>query len=369
MPLLCERNPSGFLIIAVLLCAVFLTAPAQGQLRNMKVGDKMPEFSLPVLTVSSDSNDPNDPNDPNGLDTTVFTYKHDRGRVLGLVFSSANQKQSQQAVADIEKIVAELNKKGLLFDFVNIVNKSSKKESGQPGKESSSEAVPVLLDEEYKLWGKLGVIAQPTMLVVEKDGEILWVRPGYGYDFAPSLRLYLDYALGITKEKPTEEPIKVRTLKIDDGQAKLKRHLIMASGLEKKGRLESAIVQVRKARELDPNSIDAVLALGKLLCRVGRGEEALDAIEAVKPVKRLDKAGVLLISGWANRQGGQFDIAEESLRQAAELDPKSSRILFELGKVYHAKDQYQQAAEEYYRALSLVFAEPVEPNFPIRSNN
>ena len=354
MPLLVEKKLSGFLKVVILLCAVFLTAPAQGQLRNMKVGDKMPDFSLPVL---SDSNDPNDPN------TTVFTYKHDGGRVLGMVFSSANQKQSQRAVADIEKIVTETNKKDLPFDFVIIVNKLSKKESVQPGKEFSFDVLAVLLDEDFKLWGKLGVVAQPTVLIVGKDGEIMWVKAGHGYDFAPALRIRLDYALGISKEKPTEEPIKVRTLKSNDSQAKLKRHLVMASRLEEKSRLESAITQVRKARELDPNSVDAILAIGRLLCRVGRGKEALAAIETVKPVKRPDKAQVLLISGWANRQAGQFDAAENSLRQAAELDPKSSRILFELGKVYHAKAQYQQALQEYYRALALVFAEPAEPNF------
>ena len=54
--------------------------------RRVKIGDKMPEFSLA---------------DPNGVE---FAYRHNGKRVLVVVFMSASQKQSTHAIADIENL-------------------------------------------------------------------------------------------------------------------------------------------------------------------------------------------------------------------------------------------------------------------------
>jgi hypothetical protein len=353
MPLLPKRNLFGFLTIIFVLHTAFSAVPAQAQLRNIKVGDKMPEFALSILTVPSDSNDSNE---------VVFTYKHYRKRVLGLVFLSTDQKQSQRAVADIEKIVKELDKKDVLFDFVGVVSERLEKESAEAGREGASGVFPILLDEEYKLWGKLGIIAQPTVLVVGKDDRMLWIKAGYGYDFAPSLHVHLNHALGIINEKADEGLIEVRTLPQDNLQAKVKRHLTIADRLEEKGRLESAIAEVHKARELDPNSIDAALAIGELFCRAGQSEKALDAIEKIKTTKRIDTAQLSLISGWAKRQLGDLESAEKFLLEAVKMHPKSSRGFYELGKVYQARGQTEKAMQAFYKALALIFAEPVETN-------
>jgi hypothetical protein len=190
MSLLPKRNLFGFLTIIFVLHAAFPAVPAQAQLRNIKVGDKMPEFSLPLLAVPSSPNDPNE---------VVFTYEHNRERVLGLVFLSANQKQSQSTAADIEKIVKELDEKNVLFDFIGVMSGQLEKKSAEFPKEEAPGVFPVLLDKEYKLWGKLGIIAKPTVLVVGKDDRILWIKAGYGYDFAPSLHVHLNQALGIMR--------------------------------------------------------------------------------------------------------------------------------------------------------------------------
>ena len=186
MVLLLKRSLFGSLVIVFVLCTVFLAVPAQAQLRKMKVGDKMPEFSLPILNIPCDPNDPNgpkDPNDSNEPNKAVFTYKYGGERVLGVVFLSANQKQSKRAVADIKTITDDLNKKESLFDFVGVISEPSGKEFSKSRKEKLTSSFPVLLDEEYKLWGKLGIIVRPTVLVVGKDDRILWVKAGYVYYF------------------------------------------------------------------------------------------------------------------------------------------------------------------------------------------
>jgi len=129
----------------------------------------------------------------------------------------------------------------------------------------------------------------------------------------------------------------------------------MAKILQEKGRIESAINEMRKAKEMDPNSVEVALELGELFCRVGKNEAAFKIVERVKATKRLDRARLLRISGWAKRQIGDLETAEKLLLEATTLNPKSSRAFFELGQVHQAKGQVEKAMQAYYRALTLVF--------------
>ncbi len=322
-----------FLMAQVML----LTVPSQAKLRKIKVGEKMPEFSL---------------TDPNG---NVFAYSYNRKRVLAITFLSANQKQSESAVVDIERILIDLHSKAEPFDFVGVISERAKKDFFESYKGDSKLTFPILIDTEYQLWGRLGIIAMPTVLIVGKDDKVLWSKAGYGYDFAPALRSHLSYALGIVKAETLEKLTQVKTLANTTVTARVKRHLQMAKMLDQKGRLESAIAEVHKARELDPNSVGVALELGELFCRTGQSKAALDTIDGVETNRLLDKAKLFLISGWAKRQIGDLETAEKLLLEATTLNPKSSRAFFELGQVHQAKGQVEKAMQAYYRALTLVF--------------
>ncbi len=327
----------GILTFFLMAQVMLLNVPSQAKLRKIKVGEKMPEFSL---------------TEPNG---NVFAYSYNRKRVLAITFLSANQKQSESAVVDIERILIDLRSKAEPFDFVGVISERAKKDFFESYKGDSKLTFPILLDTEYQLWGRLGIIAMPTVLIVGKDDKVLWSKAGYGYDFAPALRSHLSYALGIVKAETLEKLTQVKTLANTTVTARVKRHLQMAKMLDQKGRLESAIAEVHKARELDPNSVEVALELGELFCRVGKNEAALNIVERIKATKRLDKARLLRISGWAKRQIGDLETAEKLLLEATTLNPKSSRAFFELGQVYQAKGQVEKAMQAYYRALTLVF--------------
>jgi tetratricopeptide (TPR) repeat protein len=218
---------------------------------------------------------------------------------------------------------------------------------------------PVLLDPQYALWGKLGVVAAPTAVVVGADRKVRWAKAGYGYDFIPSFHAQLAQALGITA-RGADASVHVETLANTSNRARLERHAQMARSLVKRGRLELAIDEFKKAHALDPNEVDVVLELGELLCRTGRNEAALATASEVKVRTDGEKARTLLISGWARRQMSELDQAQALLSQSLELDPRSSRALYELGQVLQAQGKVEQAATCYRRALALVFDEPVK---------
>ncbi|HEW78905.1 MAG TPA: hypothetical protein ENH34_02915 [Phycisphaerales bacterium] len=339
-----ENNLPAILIFAVTAQVLLLAIPSQAQLRKMKVADEMPEFSL---------------TEPNG---PVFTYKHNRKRVLAIAFLSAKQKQSKHAVVDIKGIIKDLREKAEPFDFVGVMSGLTKKDFFDSDKANPKVTFPILLDTEYQLWGRLGIIATPTVLIVGKDDKVLWIKAGYGYDFAPALRSHLSQVLGIIQQSVPEESTQVKTLTNGTVEARMRRHLRTARMLEDKGRFESAISEVRKAEKLDPNSIEVALELGELLCTTNQSRAALDVIGKIKTTTKAENAKLFLISGWAKRQMSELDAAEKLLLKATILNPKSSRGFYELGKVYQARGEAEKAMQSYYKALRQIFAEPAETN-------
>ena len=358
---------------ALVAYAALLAVPCYRRLRNAKVGEAMPEFRLPELSsepnggdansVDANSSDAND-TDANGVDANsadanegFFAYSNGRKRVLAVAFLSSAQRQSSQAAGDIENILKKLQGKTKELDFAVVVY-GPQAESLFQSKEAKYRAYHVLSDNGYKLWGKLGVIAMPTVVVVGKDDKILWVKAGYGYDFAPALHGALNEALGFAAEGSSEEPTQVKALENTGVDARLKRHLQMAGILERKGRLGLAILEVVKAQQMDPNSISVALELGRLYCVEGRVEEAIDVMSKVTAERRDDKAKIALAMGCAKRLTDDLEGAEKLLLEATTLNPKSSRAFFELGKVYQAREENDKAMHAYHKALSLLFPEP-----------
>ncbi len=321
----------GILAFIMTTGAAFCAGPGEVGLRKMKLGDKMPEFSL------ADS------------EGKAFEYKHGRNRVLMLAFLSADQKQSASAVSDIGQILADPRIKAEKFDLVGVMT--------QAPKDDLKPAFPIMLDSQYKMWGKLGIIAMPTVVIVDRDDNVSWIKAGHAYDFTPALRSHLSHALGIAGKEAPAETVEAKALSNNTAASRVKRHLQMAKILEGKGRFDSAISEVRKAQALEPNSAEPVLELGELLCRAGKGKAALEAVGKLDSADRRDKARRLLICGWAKRQMGNLQPAQVDLLEATKIDPKSARGHFELGRVYQAKGDKDKALAAYHKALTLVFGE------------
>lgn len=306
--------------------------------RSFGINDKVPEFS--GVTISDQT----------------FTYKHNQGKALMVVFLSSKNRRSTRALEDIENIISQLAADAERLEIVIIIDKPENLDLSSIQKDAPKN-IHVLLDSGYKIWGKFGIIAIPTVVISDTNDKVLYIKAGHGYNFAPVVRAYTNKALGIAQKKEPQEAGRVKTIANDTTTARIKRHLQMAGILEKKGRIESAIAEIQKARELDPNSTEAALELGELFCRTSRSEAAIDLTKQLKVISQQDKARLLSLSGWANRQTGDLDTAEKHLLAAIEINPKLPRALFELGKVYQAKQQVDKAMDSYHKALTILFNE------------
>lgn len=137
--------------------------------------------------------------------------------------------------------------------------------------------------------------------------------------------------------------------------ARAKRHLRMAELLKKKGRTKSAIREIEKARLLDPNSVPIALEVGWMCCQVGDAAAAIRAVGKVKGANRLEKSKLAMVLGWAYRLSGDLDTAQKHLQDAIQNNPRSDRAYFELGRVYHEKKDFENAAKAYLKALSGIY--------------
>ena len=336
--MLTQRNRTGWWPLALIFLAG--TGPAlsgQDGLRQWHVGDVMPEFSL---------------SDPNG---PAFKYEHGQARVLGVIVLQAGQTHLDRLLTDVEGLIQKLHAQGAKFDCIGVMSGPGAGGALRSRDAEAREAFPVLADPNFAFWGKLGVIAAPTAIVVGADHKIQWIKAGYGYDFVAGFHAQLTKVLGLGGG--ADATVRVETLENTSTRARRDTRIQLARMYARKGRPELAIEELEKLRRLDPNAVEITLELGEVLCRAGRNEEALKLASGIKAEAPADKARVLMISAWAKRQLGDTNAAESFLTKALELAPKSPRILYEFGKVHQARGDRDKALDCFRRALAELFGD------------
>ncbi|MHC4741485.1 MAG: tetratricopeptide repeat protein [Planctomycetota bacterium] len=337
------------IILAITLIFSPLCSTAAAK-RRLSVGDETPEFVVKDLAGRS------------------FEYKSDSEKVLMVAFLESKRERTARAAEDIEKVLGELGPASDNLDVVVVVGDANETYF-KSVKSGPAEKFHIVLENGFELWGKFGIIVTPTVVLSGKDGKIAWVKAGHSHTFAPLLKAQLNAVLGIVQEVDPNEAGLVKAVANTTVDARVKRHLRMADMLKRKGRIDSATEQIRLALELDPNSIEVALALTDLHLRAGHGAKALAVIARLAAKKLSEKTRALLASGRAKLQAGELDEAEKVLLEAESLDPNSSQVLFELGKVYQAKEKSGEAIEAYRRALSIIFGDKCNPAAPSNSQD
>jgi tetratricopeptide (TPR) repeat protein len=280
--------------------------------------------------------------------------KPKEGTVELLAFLSLGKKPSIQALADLDEIVSNLGKASDRLVYV-VVSDDPNLASALQDPGGVSRIRHLVVDSQYKLWGRYGVIASPTVFVADPQGKIALIKAGYGYDFAPVVQAKLRAVLGLEAETLAADAGQVKTLDNNKPASKAAQHLQMAKLLEQKRKYDSALEQLGMAQKLDPDSVEIALEIGRLYCRASKPEKA---IETVKPlvVTGNEKAALRsFVLGKSYRMTKDWAQAEKNLLDALKYNPKDSEALYELGRVYHLQDQKDKALELYSKSLELIY--------------
>ena len=107
----------------------------------------------------------------------------------------------------------------------------------------------------------------------------------------------------------------------------------------------------RRALELNPNSLEGLLALGGALTEAGRNTEAISKLrQAVTLAPNSELAWDLL--GYVYHYAGLDELAEKAYRRSMELDPTTARIYWMHARMLLYTGRVREAEQEIRQALA-----------------
>jgi len=247
-------------------------------LRNVKVGDVAPVFSLKTVEGRR-----------------VSLEEELRQKVVLLIFWKAGHPNSQKGLKGLERLWKEFKDKGVIFLAIESHNSVRKIKEEVDGLGIS---FPILIDDDKTVYGEYGVVALPTVAIIGKDGILKYTYPSYNYAFLREVKYNLKYHLGLISQKELKHILYPKTHKVERSLRRAKLQIRMAERLLQKKREKNALKALQKAEALNPKDANLWIKMGELYYRLGEKQKALDAFrraQQISPDSLEAKAGLARI--------------------------------------------------------------------------
>lgn len=354
------------------LLGLLAGAPAVAAFKYVEEGQRAPDFTLRSLGGSS-----------------VKLQDALGPKALVVVFWASWSPRSQPALDDLEALLKDRKDKGLAVLAVNVEHEAASAEELKAIAERASHwTFPVLVDEGLSVYSTYGVVATPSMAVLDPQGVVRYARAGYSSSAKEDLREAIDALLGLADERAERRGIKLRdyvppkkaTLHYQKALVLIQRgmgrkavkdleeaaaldanwpeprvalaRLLRAEGGRTPGARERAENLLREARAIRPRHVQTLSALAEVLEDQGKNAEALEAAQEALAVDG-GFTPALLAKSRALRALGRPEEAEKAVEEALGLDPRSAAAHAERGEVAAARGDWAQAAASRRRAVEL----------------
>lgn len=362
------RRAAAFLVSAVLL----LVAPAAAAFKYVEVGDKAPAFSLRDLQGQEVA-----------LETRVGS------RALAIVFWATWSPRSRTLLDDMEAFYRERKAQGLEVLAVNVDHEHLSAEDRRAVEEMAAAwSFPVLVDDGLATYDAYGVVATPSVAVLDEGGEIRYARASYSTGTREDLREAVDALLGIADDakllsvakKRDYVPPKRATLHYQKAEVLVGRGMARRAvrDLEEAGKLEpqwadprvllarvylteergdrSSLVKaeglLQEAVELQPRHLRAHALLAEVRGALGKFDEALRAAEETLTLEP-GYTPAILVRAKSLRALGRLEEAQQVLEEAMEADPRNPAVFAERGEILAAHGRWREAGDFLRRAVEL----------------
>ncbi len=306
------------------------TLAAQDELRNVKKGEVVPEFKLTTAGGS------------------VVDSSRTRGKVVVLIYLSAQQRSSERATSDASRVVKKLAEEDVILLFVTAdwIHRSYFEDIW------NELAIQHLLgfDAERKLYSNLGLIVFPTTIVIDRQGRLGHVISTRPNNYEHVLDSYVRHVLGQFDNAELEERLKTRNFDKGSPKSLASRHRAAARLLSEKGLLESAEQELLAATKLNPQSIDIRLDIASLHVRMSKIDDAEIAIDSILEAEPKHRRAMLL-HGIVLFETDRLSEAEAVLKETLVLNPNPALTHYYLGQVYERTGETRKALEHYRKAL------------------
>jgi len=129
-------------------------------------------------------------------------------------------------------------------------------------------------------------------------------------------------------------------------------HFSLGKVYNASGRTAEAIIELKRALELAPNSDDGYRALGKVYLTVGQKEQALQAYQKAVDINPYYWVNYNSL-GQAYSELGEYDKALVALRHVVELEPQNSFGYLNVGIVYFQQGKYEESIPYFQKSLEI----------------
>jgi Flp pilus assembly protein TadD/peroxiredoxin len=244
--------------------------------------------------------------------------------------------------------------------------------------------IPVAVDPGFAASASIGIVANPSVALLDARGALVWDGAGWSRTIQESLRERVEAVLGLSKA-PVEpavaghRPVHKALLSFNLGRTFLRqgnegkaRGLLESAAeadqawaaprtllgnllLQQAGGrgLAQAEALFREAVTIDPRDVSALTGLGETLLLANRVEEAAPFLEKAS---ELDAAFTPALAGRArvfSRQGRSAD-ALTLFAAALELSPRDPAILMARAECREADGKLVEATADYRNALEIL---------------
>lgn len=362
------RRAAVLLVSALLL----LVPPAAAAFKSVEVGDRAPGFVLRDLGGQEVS-----------LEARVGP------RALAVVFWATWSPRSRALLDDMEGFYRERKEQGLEVLAVNVDHEHLSPEDRRAVEGMAAGwSFPVLVDEGLATYSAYGVVATPSVALLDERGEIRYARASYATGAREDLREAVDALLGIADEAKLRTvaqqreyvPPKRATLHYQKAQVLVGRGMARRAvrDLEEAAALDprwaeprvllarvywseergnpSALARaeglLQEAVGLQPRYLRAQALLAEVRGALGKFEEALRSSEETLALEP-GYTPAILVRAKSLRALGRLEEAQQALDEAMAADPHNPTVFAERGEVLAAHGRWREAGEILRRAVEM----------------
>lgn len=324
----------------VLFAALFVCGATQASsipFRSISPGDPVPSLNFKGLA-----------------DGSTLSTDSLKGAPAALVFWGADietkKERSQEAFSDLEKILPFLQERKIKTVLINAQGDS--KEIIESTVKGVSGSLPVYTDENQKAYGELGIFIVPSVLLLDAAGKVV-TGLGYSHDFSDRLKGEAQIMLGEKTREEVESELRPEMVEKTAKEKQTARHLSTAEVMVKRGQIDSAINELQKALEINPELGEAHGQLGCLYIDKGKLAEAkkeLDKSYEINP----DYLPANICDARVLAEEGDVEVAIGDLKALLFRNARNPDLHFVLGTLYEKQQKFDEAAAEYRKAYELV---------------
>ena len=315
-----------WLACALLLIISLLVQPLAWGFRNLKEGEKSPDFNL------------------KGLDGKTHSLSQYKGKVVIVLYWRTGQERSLNALKALKSLHETFSDQPV--QIIAITKDTGNRSTMKDLKKSLELPFPLLLDSKEEVYSRFGVFVFPSTALIDRKGMYRFHYGSFREGYAKAITGQTKVMLGLISENELRAEEGEAAPLVTEEQKRARNHINLAKTLKKRGMDEKAVEEIEKAVALDPSNPEGQILLGFFLLDQGELDQAIEHLSTgmeLDPKSTDAKIGL----GRAYRMKGQTDKALGILDTELNLFPDSAAIHLELGEAYESLGRTKEACEHY----------------------